>query len=71
MGRKSAIYEANMLTEKKKTFLYLLTAKIDFRAQKNVVVTADNKDQADEYIKETYPLYTGKVLISVKGGVII
>ena len=71
MGRKSAIYEANALTEKKRSFLFLLTSKVDTRAQRNIFVTADDANQAQEYVNETYPIHHSTILAEAKGGVII
>jgi len=71
MGRKPAIYEANMLTEKKRSFLFLITSKVDVRAQRNIFVIANDAQDAQEYINETYPIYHSEILAEAKGGVII
>lgn len=71
MGRKSTIIEANNLAEKKQAFLFLLTANIDARAKKYVMVMADNESTAIEYVKETYPLFVGQIVKAVKGAVIL
>ena len=70
MARKNALTEANDLTAKKRSFALLLTAK-QYAAQKNIVVIADNQQQAITWASETYTGYVVTPLFEAMGAPII